>query len=668
MAKLQMQRVSICALKRDRKAVLEKMQKLGVMEVSSIEDEELERLDTQTARQSFDKKTNGIESALTILQTYAPAKTSMFDGLKGKDLIESDEFNPVIEDREEYLSASKKLISLEKEISEKKANISKTENQVEAIQPWLKLDIPMDYKGTQHTRTLIGTMAPLTTLEMVYTFIKEYDDSLDAVEVEIINQDKDATYLCVVCLREEADKVEEALRLNGFARPANPISQIPLAYEEELKADIRSYEKEIEDRISQVKEFESKRKGLKFVSDYYRMRKEKYEVLGTLPQSERTFFISGYIPKREVPKIQKAIGDVYTCIIDIDELGEEEEAPVLLDNSTFPSSVEGVVSSYGLPGKDDVDPSMVTSIFYVIFFGLMLSDAAYGLVVFLACFIVLKKFPRMGIEMRKSIRLFMYCGVSTTVWGVLFGGYFGDLISVVSKVFFNKEIIIKPLWFAPLDNPMKLLIFSMLFGVIHLFVGLGVKGYLCIKNKDIVGFVSDVVFWYMMLIGLILMLLPSQIFVSMSQMNIVFPPAINTLAKGLAIAGALGIFLMSGRSSKNFGLRLALGAYDLYNITGWVSDVLSYSRLLALGLATGVIASVINQMGTMAGKSVLGVIIFIFAFVVGHTFNLGINMLGAYVHTCRLQYVEFFGKFYEGGGRAFRPFTTNTNYVDLKED
>lgn len=668
MAKLQMQRVSICALKRDRKAVLEKMQKLGVMEVSSIEDEELERLDTQTARQSFDKKTNGIESALTILQTYAPAKTSMFDGLKGKDLIESDEFNPVIEDREEYLSASKKLISLEKEISEKKANISKTENQVEAIQPWLKLDIPMDYKGTQHTRTLIGTMAPLTTLEMVYTFIKEYDDSLDAVEVEIINQDKDATYLCVVCLREEADKVEEALRLNGFARPANPISQIPLAYEEELKADIRSYEKEIEDRISQVKEFESKRKGLKFVSDYYRMRKEKYEVLGTLPQSERTFFISGYIPKREVPKIQKAIGDVYTCIIDIDELGEEEEAPILLDNSTFPSSVEGVVSSYGLPGKDDVDPSMVTSIFYVIFFGLMLSDAAYGLVVFLACFIVLKKFPRMGIEMRKSIRLFMYCGVSTTVWGVLFGGYFGDLISVVSKVFFNKEIIIKPLWFAPLDNPMKLLIFSMLFGVIHLFVGLGVKGYLCIKNRDIVGFVSDVVFWYMMLIGLILMLLPSQIFVSMSQMNIVFPPAINTLAKGLAIAGALGIFLMSGRSSKNFGLRLALGAYDLYNITGWVSDVLSYSRLLALGLATGVIASVINQMGTMAGKSVLGVIIFIFAFVVGHTFNLGINMLGAYVHTCRLQYVEFFGKFYEGGGRAFRPFTTNTNYVDLKED
>lgn len=163
-------------------------------------------------------------------------------------------------------------------------------------------------------------------------------------------------------------------------------------------------------------------------------------------------------------------------------------------------------------------------------------------------------------------------------------------------VFFGHEVTVPPLWFEPLKDPMKLLIYSLAFGVIHLFTGLGIKGYLCIKEKKYMDFICDVVLWYMLLIGLILMLLPSQIFVSMTQMNIVFPPAIAMLSKVLAIVGAAGIVLMSGRSNKNFGLRIALGAYDLYNITGWLSDVLSYSRLLALGLATGVIASVLNQM------------------------------------------------------------------------
>ena len=140
------------------------------------------------------------------------------------------------------------------------------------------------------------------------------------------------------------------------------------------------------------------------------------------------------------------------------------------------------------------------------------------------------------------------------------------------------------------------------------------------------------------------------------------------LAKALAIIGAVGLLLMSGRANKNVALRIALGAYDLYNITGWLSDVLSYSRLLALGLATGVIASVVNQMGSMAGKSVFGVILFIVVFIGGHIFNIAINLLGAYVHTNRLQFVEFFGKFYEGGGRAFNPFKANTKYVDIKEE
>ena len=313
------------------------------------------------------------------------------------------------------------------------------------------------------------------------------------------------------------------------------------------------------------------------------------------------------------------------------------------------------------------------SFFYVFLFGLMLSDAAYGLIIFLGCFAVIKKFPRMESSLKKSIKMFMYCGISTLIWGILFGGYFGDAIDVVARTFFHVEVpeggMIKALWFVPLNDPMRMLIYSMLFGVIHLFTGLGIKGYMLLRDKKYLDFFCDVVLWFVFLIGLILLLLPSEIFASIAQLEPgTFPAAVSQAGKILAIVGVVGLVLMSGRSSKNIGLRLALGAYDVYNVTGWLSDVLSYSRLLALGLATGVIASVVNQMGSMAGDGIFGAIVFIAVFVIGHVFNMAINVLGAYVHTNRLQFVEFFGKFYEGGGKPFSPFQSNTKYVDVKEE
>lgn len=668
MAKLQMQRVSICALKRDRKAVLEKLQSLGIMEVNTIEDESLTKMDTSPAKQRFDRKVHQTETALEILNTYVPEKKSMFASLEGRRDVENHDFSQAVFSRKKVVDTAKRIAAVDKEIADKKATILKMETQIDSMQPWLNLEVPLDFKGTEKTGMLVGTMDPETTLENIYTYLKEFDDSLEAVEVDIISKDRNATYVSVIALKEILGKVEEALRLNGFTKPANPVNMVPRDYVEQLKVDIKSCEEEIADNEKEIETLAATRREIEMVADYYRMRKDKYEVLGLLPQSERTFFVSGYMPAEEVPKIKKEIEEKYQCVVDVEEIKEEEEAPVVLKNGTFASSIEGVIESYGLPGKEDIDPSKVTAFFYVVFFGLMLSDAAYGIIVSLACFILLKKFPKMSQAMKKSLRLFMYCGVSTMIWGFLFGGFFGDLIAIVSKTFFGHEVVLKPLWFAPLEQPMKLLIFSMLLGVIHLFVGLGIKGYICLKDKKYLDFVCDVIFWYMMLIGLILMLVPSQIFVSMSQMEITFPPVVNTLAKVLAIAGALGILLMSGRNSKNIALRLGLGAYDLYNVTGWLSDVLSYSRLLALGLATGVVASVINQMGSMAGGGILGMIIFIFAFFVGHIFNMGINLLGAYVHTCRLQYVEFFGKFYEGGGRPFNPFKSKTNYVEVKED
>lgn len=670
MAVLQMQRVSICALKKDRKSILEKLQSMGILEISQVADEDdaFSRMDTMNARVSFEKKANTADQALDVLDGYAPESKSMFASLEGKKLIGSSRFQSAVADKEKIMDTAADLIQASKIIAEKKAAILKLENQIESLTPYLSLEVPMNYSGTKKVAMFIGTMAAETQLQDVYSTLAEQLPEVEAVDIQIISSDQDAVYLAVLCMREDASKVEEVLRSAGFARPAQLSEEVPSVKTQELKESIQQLNNEIKEQEDKIKSCAEERERLRYISDYFRMRAEKYEVLGTLPQSQRTFVISGYTAKKFVPALEKAIGANYDCVMDVEEVGEEEEVPTILQNNSFSRSWEGIVESYGLPKRGEFDPTTIMSFFYVFFFGMMLSDAAYGAILAIACFVLLKKFPRMSPGMYQSIKLFMFCGISTVIWGILFGGYFGNIVDVVSAKFFGTTITPAALWFIPLNDPMKLLVYSMLFGVIHLFVGLGIKGYMCIKNRQFMDFFCDVVLWFCLVVGLILMLLPSSLFASIAQTEIVFPDVVNLMAKVLAIFGAVGIVLMSGRGTKNPGIRLALGAYDLYNITGWLSDVLSYSRLLALGLATGVIASVINQMGSMVPNNIFGIIAFIVIFIVGHALNLAINLLGAYVHTNRLQFVEFFGKFYEGGGKPFEPFCADTKYVDIKEE
>ena len=522
---------------------------------------------------------------------------------------------------------------------------------------------------------LLGTVSADISQDDIYAAIEtanagSEDEETEALPcvLDILEEDSDAKYISVICMKDDTAAVEESLRNIGFTKPAVETEIAPAEEIKKIGEEIKKEEQDTERLASEIEGLAGYREDIRRLGDYYRMRSGKYEVIADIPETEDAFIVSGYVDEKHVEVIRKAIGDHYDCVIDVEDISDEEDVPTVLNNNGFSASMEGVVQSYGLPGIHEFDPTTIMSFFYVFFFGLMLSDAAYGLVMTIVCAVLLWKYKRMDEGMRKQLKLFMFCGISTTFWGVMFGGYFGDVITVVAKTFFDADVTVPALWFVPLEDPMKLLIWCLAFGIVHLFVGLAIKGYEELRDGKTLDFFCDVVLWYVFLIGLLMMLIPSDIFKSISQIDVSFPPAVNMLAKVLAIGGALGLVLMSGRDHKNPLLRLALGLYDVYGVTSWLSDVLSYSRLLALGLATGVIASVVNQMGSMAGGGVVGAILFIIVFLIGHAMNMAINILGAYVHTNRLQFVEFFGKFYDGGGRPIEPFTQDTKYVEVKEE
>lgn len=660
-----MKKINICALKEDRKSVLEELQRDGCIEVLEMNEEGLEKMNTAMPISTFERNVASCEKALEILSEHSNEKQSMFAGLEGKKSIEDKEFKKIEYSRTDLISSVNEIIRQGKEIESLRQEIAKCEDEMVAITPWESLDVPMNERGTLGTDLFFGIIAGNYSQEDLEIKLQSMENLPEECEVKVISADKFQTYISVICLKDDRNTVDAALRELEFTRPAYITHHLPKESIRRRVARIEEFNKSISD-ISEVLEYKNKLKlQIEELSDYYRVRADKYKVLGGLDQSTYTFFVTGSIPEKRVDKLKAKLEKKYSAYVEIEDYGDEE-APVLLTNGKFTGAVEGVVTAFGFPNKLEIDPTAITAFFYYFLFGIMLSDAAYGLIMFVACFVALKKFPNMSQSLAKSLRMFMYCGISTLIWGILFGGYFGDAITVIAKTFFGKNITVPALWFVPLEKPMQMLIYCLIFGIIHLFTGLGIKGYMNLKRKDIYGFVADTLIWYVFLVGLMMMLIPTSMFGSLLGTTVVFPAWANMLAKILTIVGMVGILLTGGRGRKNPVKRLLLGVYSLYDVTGWLSDLLSYSRLLALGLATGVIAQVINTMGAMGGKSVGGVIMFIVVFVIGHVFNMAVNLLGAYVHTNRLQFVEFFGKFYEGGGREFTPFKENTKYVQVE--
>lgn len=670
MAKLTMKRVSIWGLKENRKKILELLQRRGVVEVNTPEQAEplFEKTDTQNARAIFEKNARQLLEAAAILDRFSPPEKGLPAALKGREAISLSQYEKTAEAAPEVNRTASRIAALGKKIEDDNADILRLEGQLDALAPWMDLDISMRTKGTESTAAFIGTFPQEMTEGELKALLAEALPEVSALEVERVSARSQQTCAFILCHTSAAARVESALRGLGFTYPASTPRLPPNERAEVLRRRIEDARADIEKCKTEIVSHADRREALLFTADYYRLRADKYRVLGELWQSPHVFQVTGYITEEDAPALQSDLETRCAAYVELSDPEPEEDLPVKLKNGFFSRPVEGVVEGFSMPGRFEVDPSSVMCVFYYVLFGLMLSDAAYGLLVVIACGAVVWKFKNIEPGLRKSLWMFLFCGISTTFWGVMFGSYFGDAPQVIARTFFHRELVIEPLWFAPLDQPMRLLLFSFLLGVIHLFCGLAVQFYQLVKRKQFADAVYDVVFWYFLVGGLLLLLVGSDMFKSMMNLDLGLPPIVGTVAGVFAAIGAVGIILTAGRESKNPFKRLLKGLYGLYGVSSWLSDILSYSRLLALGLATGVIAQVFNQIGSMLGGGVVGAIVFLLVFLIGHPLNLAINLLGAYVHTNRLQYVEFFGKFYEGGSRKFEPFAAHTKYFKFTEE
>ena len=393
----------------------------------------------------------------------------------------------------------------------------------------------------------------------------------------------------------------------------------------ELEQQIKSDKEKI--KPEQIKIFEN-------LYDYYLSQKDLKLVQRNIVTTKNTFYLEGWMPEGCKIKNNKEF------IIKMREEQENDEAPVLVKNSKIVEPFQSITNMYSVPNKHELDPNPIMAFFYIIFFGLMLSDAGYGLLLTLGCLFVIKKKKYAKGEGR-LIKLLAYCGVSAIIWGLFFGSCFGD-------IFHLKAVI------DPLKDVMPLMGLALLLGIIHIYVGMFMKAIQLIKEKKILDAILDIGLWYLLLTGVFLLVIP----IVAGDIGIW-----SEIGKYLAIVGAVGLILTGGRHEKNIIKKVTKGFTGLYDITGYFSDVLSYSRLMALCLSTGVIAQVVNLLAGLVGP-----IPAILVGIIGHGFNLANSALGSYVHTSRLQYVEFFGKFYEGGGKEFTPFKYKNKYTKIKEE
>jgi V/A-type H+-transporting ATPase subunit I len=518
--------------------------------------------------------------------------------------------------------------------------------QLHAIEDWKDLALPEMLDNTNYHSTF-GYFGSRDEYEQFFAAVAEADVPL-AGEI-CFEQEGNLAVILVWPFHSDAEAKDLINRSHLIRFPAtNKWEEI---------GDFRKSYKVTQSRIQAVQDkAEWTEKEFKNYADHIPVLQLLYDVLEAdiaklrailnLTQTRHLTILTCYVPAHLTDALKEQVETRFNALVLAEDPVEGEDLPpTLLDNHSLNQPIESTILTFSPPHYyEDTDPTWVMMWTYAFFFGSMLSDVGYGLLLVIGTLLGLYKFKAEG-NLKSMLQVFMVGGLFSIGFGILYGSFFGGVLGTMSHDAFDLPV----LWFNPMDKPIDLMMWSMVFGVFHLFLAMGIDVY----NKFRKGNRYDALFvvapWYLIIGGIILMLIGVS------------------WAKYVSIAGAAVLILMSVRSKNPFK-RILGGLLNLYDVTSWLSDILSYTRILALTLATSVIAMVVNLMADMIGLKGPQAIFTILVLIAGHALNLALSTLSAYVHSTRLHYVEFFGKFYEGGGRNYTPLQLDGLYTKVTDN
>ncbi|MBN2852918.1 MAG: hypothetical protein JXQ23_09320, partial [Clostridia bacterium] len=503
MAVVKMNKMALLGLADDKIRILTRLMELGIVEINNIEiDDKFANLFTKQVDEveisDLDGKINTLTRSLSVISKYDVRKKPMF---KVRTDINIHDYRQVIFKRHEVLAKCREIMTVNDDIISLKNDINRSNSTITNLIPWEHLPFSLDYSGTKRTVLYKGTFPVIANIAAIQ---KEIADEKMLLELNVINEDAEQIYAAVVIFRENEKESLQYLKRNGFSViNFSQFSGSVTENVERIKQEIIELRETILQKESVLEEYARILNEIEIVFDYYSVRKDMEIAHKDIAKSKRVFMLEGWIPEEIVEKTIKELNETWSVDVVVREAYEDEEFPVMLKNGFIGDATEGITAMYSLPNCREADPNTVMAPFYMLFFGLMLSDAGYGLVMALACgFIYLK--VKLEESTRRFIKLMMLSGVATIFWGALFGSWFGNFIPILLGDS-TRDIAI---WFDPVKDPEYLLMWSLLFGVIHVFVGLGMKAYNFIRRKKYLDALFDVVFWYVFFTGAILLVLP----------------------------------------------------------------------------------------------------------------------------------------------------------------
>lgn len=637
-----MKKLYCAVMTEDADRLIKSLQKLSSVEMRKSDELGLLPEDTLKEREALASELSAVRQAIDFLAKYDKRKYSMFSPPPEGNTEEFDNGLDLT-----VSAAVRAAVEAQASLSAAKAQAAELTAEIHATEPWKEWKFSLPEERTKNTVTVCGSFPPGTLISPVK---EKLNDCGAYLQLQNPDEDEGARLVSVTALLLREEEMKKILSAAGFVKCTVSLDVKETSAEKrlfKLKSELSQKKAETERCVGTAEKLSEKLPEIKVYHDVLLTRQRAAEAKGQGARTDKTVIFSGWIPASAVKRAEKALVacDAAYCF---EDPAEGEDVPVALINNSFAKNFEGVLSMYSLPAYGTFDPTMVMSLFYAVIFGLMFADVGYGLILLAGCLLGLKLLhPKEGL--RRMLTMFAICSVSCIAGGVLFGGYFGDLPSALMKGFGGVETTKSPaLLFDMIEEPMSFLVVALIVGAVHLICGMVIKFIILCRAGHPLDAVFDVGSWLILFAGI------GVFFISQTPGLI------------LCCAGALMLILTQGRHEKNIFMKIGKGVLSLYDIVSYASDLLSYSRILALGLASAVIASVVNLLGTMGGPTVTGIIMFVFIFVIGHTINFLVNILGTYVHTSRLQYIEFFGKFFETGGKEFSPLKYDSKYVNLK--